>query len=143
MNGTCLRQWALLMLLALLLVRPTQALAHGGVPDGHKQTYTQVIGPYEVAVTLELPPMTPGVLFIDIFPMRDPGAAAITLRAAPQGQSFVAQEAAVVTFLPGPQGVYYTQLPIDQPGNWEVELMRDGVRGNGTTRIPYLGPVSS
>ena len=43
----------LIILLALGLVAPGRALAHGG-HTGPMQTFTQQFGPYEIAITVEI-----------------------------------------------------------------------------------------
>lgn len=131
-----IRRLALLVLIGVL-VFPAIASAHGGVADGHTQTFTQVLGPYELAITLGTPTTGAGPLLIDILPQRDPVPRTITLRAALRGQSFEGKPVATVEPLVGPQGVYYTQLEVDQPGAWELDVSTEGADGVGHARIPF------
>jgi hypothetical protein len=124
------------VLLCLLGRVPQTAFAHGGVVEGPQRTYTQAIGPYELTVTVETPLSVPATLFIDVVPRDDIGAATITLRAAPRGLSFDQAPSTQITTRPGPQGVYSAQLPLDRPGDWELELQIEGERGGGVASIP-------
>ena len=80
---------AFLSLLILLFGAglPGLALAHGG-HTGPSQTFTQDLGPYEVAITIEIPSGAPAPLYLNVAPQRDMGGATLRFRAAPRGQSF-------------------------------------------------------
>lgn len=135
-----LRQLRLYLLICaavgVALLAPGGALAHGG-HSGPNQTVTQAVGPYELSVTIEMPPSTPAPLYLDIVPQSDIGDAKIELRAAPRGQSFASAPVALVEGPPGPQGVYLTELQVDRPGDWELEVRIDGAKGSGAARIPF------
>ena len=97
-------QFALLILIMVLaLAAPALALAHGG-HAGPSQTFTQAIGPYELAITIEIPSAAPAPLYLDILPQSDIGGARLSFRTAPRGQSFdgtpVAQVQGVAGLLP-------------------------------------------
>jgi len=47
---------ALLIVLLAAVLAPSRALAHGGHGPATLQTFTQTVGPYDLAVTVELPP---------------------------------------------------------------------------------------
>ncbi len=72
----------------LLLLVPTRAFAHGGHGPASTQTFTQAVGPYELAVTVEMPFVVPSTVYLTTVPQNDIGEATITYRAAPRGQSF-------------------------------------------------------
>lgn len=127
---------ALLAAALLAFLAPVVAYAHGG-HVGPSQTFTQAVGPYELAVTLELPPSAPATLYIDIAPPANIGATTIELRAAPRGQSFDNAPATQVQTIAGPQGLYFTQLDVDRIGDWELEVRVDGAGGDGVARIPF------
>ncbi|HMO57220.1 MAG TPA: hypothetical protein PKC19_07690 [Roseiflexaceae bacterium] len=122
--------------IAPALFFPHAVHAHGGAIEGPQQVYTQAIGPYEITTIVELPPSTPALLLVDIVPRDDIGEATILLRVTPRGYSFDQAPSTQITTVPGPQGVYSTQLPVDQSGEWELELQIEGARGSGIARIP-------
>jgi hypothetical protein len=124
------------VLVCLMGLAPQTAYAHGGVVEGPQRTYLQAIGPYELTVTVEIPLSVPAILFVDIVPRDDVGAATITLRAAPRGLPFDQAPSTQIATRPGPQDVYFAQLPLDRPGDWELELRVEGERGSGEARIP-------
>src|SRR5436190_15941506 len=103
----------LIAILALVLVVPGRALAHGG-HTGPMQTFTQQLGPYEIAITVEIPPTTPSPLYLDIAPQQDMAGATMQFRVAPRGQSFDGAPLAEVQGTAGPQGVYFIQLYVDR-----------------------------
>ncbi len=79
---------ALLTIVAVLVgFVPGLALAHGG-HTGPTQTFTQAIGPYELAITVEIPSGAPAPLYLDIAPQQDMAGATMRFRAAPRDQSF-------------------------------------------------------
>jgi hypothetical protein len=120
----------------LVLLVPARAMAHAG-HSGPMQTYTQAVGPYDLAITIEIPPSVPSPLYLDIFPQSDIGGTTIELRAVPRSQSFANAPVAQVNGLSGPQGAYYTQLQVDRDGDWDLEVRASGPRGSGVARIPF------
>src|SRR5512145_2394501 len=77
----------LIALLTLAVALPGRALAHGG-HTGPMQTFTQQFGPYEVAITVEIPSSTPSPLYLDIAPLQDMDGVTMRFRVAPRGQPF-------------------------------------------------------
>lgn len=130
--------WPRLLALALLaaLLLPASARAHGD-NTGPVQTYTQAVGPYELAVTLELPASTPGTVFIDVLPQVPVDGATMQFRAAPRGQGFDRAQAVELEGLAGPPTTYLTDLPVDRDGDWELEVRIDGPSGAGVATIPF------
>ena len=141
-----IRRVALFILtLAAALGAPALALAHGG-HAGPMQTFTQAVGPYELAITIEIPSAAPAPLYLDILPQSDIGGATMAFRVVPRGQSFDNAPVAQVQGISGPQGMYYTQLDIDRLGDWELEARVDGPQGAGVARIPFTieaAPIAS
>ncbi len=131
------RAWAgsLLSVLLLTLALPGGALAHGG-NTGPIQMYTQAVGPYELGVLLEMPGATPGTLYIDLYPQGAFDGVTVRLRAAPRGQPFDGRPEAVVNAAPQ-VAIYYTQLGVDQAGDWDLEVRAEGPQGSGRTLIPF------
>ncbi len=125
----------LIAVLALVLVVPGSALAHGG-HAGPMQTFTQEFGPYEVAITIEIPPTTPSPLYLDIAPQQDMAGVTMRFRVAPRGQSFDGAPVAEVQGNAGVQGVYFSQLDVDRFGDWDLEARISGPKGGGVARIP-------
>src|SRR5690348_4663222 len=104
------------LLLALLVLAagiPGSALAHGG-HTGPMQTFTQEFGPYEVAITVEIPPSTPSPLYLDIAPQQDMNGVTMRFRVAPRGQPFDSSPVAELQGTAGQQGIYFTQLNVDR-----------------------------
>jgi hypothetical protein len=126
----------LIAMLALLLVVPGRALAHGG-HTGPMQTFTQQFGPYEIAITIEIPPTSPSPLYLDIAPQQDMAGVTMRFRVAPRGQSFDAAPVAELQGTAGPQGVYLSQLDVDRFGDWDLEVRVSGPKGGGVARIPF------
>jgi hypothetical protein len=120
-----------------LVLWPAHAMAHAG-HSGPLQTYTQSVGPYELAITIEMPPSVPAPLYLDITPQTDIGGTTITFRAVPRGQSFANAPSAQVNGIAGPQGIYYTELQVDRAGDWDLEVRTSGPRGSGVARIPFM-----
>ena len=123
----------LALLLALLPFAP--ALAHG-THTGGAQTFTQAVGPYELAVTLEntVTP-TPAPLYLTVAPLQPLGDAVVELRAAPRGQPFAAP--LDVGGVPDPLGRFYAEVQLDRGGDWELEVRARGAKGAGVARIPF------
>jgi hypothetical protein len=127
---------ALLLALLLALLAPPMASAHVG-DSGPIQTITQAVGPYELAITFELPPATPAPLFLSISSREDLGGALLTLRAAPRGLSLTNAPAVETATIPGTPAVYKAQVDVDRPGDWDLEVRADGPRGAGSAVIPF------
>jgi len=125
----------LVAILALVLCVPRSALAHGG-HAGPMQTFTQEFGPYEVAITVEIPPTTPSPLYLDIAPQQDMTGVIMRFRVAPRGQPFDGAPVAEVQGNAGSQGVYFSQLEVDRFGDWDLEVRVSGPNGGGVARIP-------
>jgi hypothetical protein len=126
----------LIALLMLAVALPGRALAHGG-HTGPMQTFTQQFGPYEVAITVEIPPSTPSPLYLDIAPQQDMEGVTMRFRVAPRGQPFEGAPVAEVLGNAGQQGVYLTQLDVDRFGDWDLEASINGPKGGGTARMPF------
>jgi hypothetical protein len=124
-----------LLLAVLALLLPARALAHGGIV-GAPLTFTQAVGPYELAITVEIPQSAPAPLYLTITPPPQTGDVTIALRAAPRGQSFANAPAAEVRTNP-PQPSYNAQLEVDRAGDWDLEVHVTGPCGSGTVRIPF------
>ncbi|KAB8141520.1 hypothetical protein F8S13_19140 [Chloroflexia bacterium SDU3-3] len=125
----------LALLLALLGAGSAQAHGKHSSPI---QTFTQMVGPYEIGVTVELPPATPAPITLDVEVPKDIGAATIVLRAAPRGQPFSdANRAEVATAATGEQPIYNATLNLDRPGDWELEIVAKGAKGEGMARVPF------
>jgi hypothetical protein len=135
MPQRALNRALLVATLALLLILPGRALAHGG-HTGPTQTFTQDFGPYEVAITVEIPPTTPSPLYLNIVPQQDMQGVTMRFRVAPRGQSFDGAPVAEVQGTPGSQGVYFSQLDVDHFGDWDLEARVNGPLGGGLARIP-------
>jgi hypothetical protein len=127
---------ALFLVAGALLFLPAAASAHVG-DGGPIQTVTQAVGPYELAVTFELPPAVPAPLFVSIAAREDLGGARFSLRAAPRGGALADAEVVEVATVPGTPLVYKAQLALDRPGAWDLELRAEGPLGAGVTRIPF------
>src|SRR5215210_7291732 len=131
-----LRSRALLIaVLALVLLGPGRALAHGG-HTGPMQTFTQQFGPYEIAITVEIPPTTPAPLYLDIAPQQDMAGVTMRFRIAPRGQHFDGAPVAELQGTAGTQGIYFSQLDVDRFGDWDLEARISGPKGGGVARIP-------
>jgi hypothetical protein len=131
-----LKRALLIAMLALVLAVPGYALAHGG-HTGPMQTFTQQFGPYEIAITVEIPPTTPSPLYLDIAPQQDMAGVTMRFRAVPRGQSFDGAPVAEVQGNAGPQGIYFSQLDVDRFGDWDLEARVSGPQGGGVALIPF------
>jgi hypothetical protein len=136
MPGRVLNGALVILILGLAMALPGSALAHGG-HTGPMQTYTQQLGSYEVAITVEIPPSTPAPLYLDIAPQQDMDGVTMRFRAVPRGQSFDGAPATELRGNAGPQGVYFAQLDVDRFGDWELEASVSGPKGGGSARIPF------
>jgi hypothetical protein len=132
----------------LLLLVPTQVFAHGGHGPASTQTFTQAVGPYELAVTVEMPFVVPSTVYLTAVPQNDIGDATITYRAAPRGQSFEGAPTAQVKSIPGVSSLYYSDFQVDRAGDWDIEVRVQGAKGSGVARLPIsivvqpLSPLS-
>lgn len=125
-----------LLILTIAVLAPAQSIqAHGGHVS-QNQTFTQEIGPYELAITIELPPAVPSPLYINLTPQDDFSQAQVTFRAVPRGFPLDQARSVDVRDQPGTQ-VYYTQLDADRAGDWELFVEVQGPRGRGQARIPF------
>src|SRR5215213_10456661 len=121
-----LRNRALLIaVLALVLLGPGRALAHGG-HTGPMQTFTQQFGPYEIAITVEIPATTPSPLYLDIAPQQDMAGVTMRFRVAPRGQPFDGRPVAEVQGTAGTQGFYFSQLDVGRFGGLDPEAHNSG-----------------
>lgn len=130
-----LRPLLLAALLAALPIAP--ALAHG-THAGAAQTFTQAVGPYELAITLEntVTP-TPAPLFLSVAPQQPLGDAVVSLRAAPRGQPLDTAADLALGSKPDALGRLYAEVPLDRGGDWELEVRARGALGAGVARIPF------
>src|SRR5215207_7981163 len=135
MSQRLLNRGLLIVILALVLVGPGRALAHGG-HTGPMQTFTQQFGPYEIAITVEIPPTTPSPLYLDIAPQQDMAGVTMRFLVAPRGQPFDGAPVAELQGTAGTQGMYYSQLDVDRFGDWDLEARVSGPKGGGVARIP-------
>src|SRR3954464_11842661 len=115
----------LIAFLALVLAVPRGALAHGG-HTGPMQTFTQEFGPYEGAITVEIPPTTPSPLYLDIMPQQDMAGVTMRFRVVPRGQPFDGAPVAELQGTAGTQGIYFSQLDVDRFGDWDLEARISG-----------------
>lgn len=129
--------WALLLTVLLVLSVPSQALAHGGHGPTAVQTFTQAVGPYELAITVEIPPSAPAPLYLTITPQSDVAGTTMTFRAAPRGLSFDGVPSVQVQGLAGQMGSYFSELTVDRDGDWDMEVQVTGPKGSGVARIPF------
>ncbi len=120
----------------LAVAIPGLALAHGG-HTGPSQTFTQNFGPYEVAITVEIPSGAPAPLYLNVAPLNDAEGVTMRFRTVPSGRSFDGAPVAEVQGMAGMQGIYYTELAVDRMGDWELEANISGPRGGGVARIPF------
>ena len=126
---------SLATLLSLLLIGG--AGAHGS-HSSPIQTFTQMVGPYEIGLTIEIPPAAPAPINIDIVVPQDMGEATLTMRTALRGQPFdQALPVEVKTLAGDTQPIYYAQVTIDRLGDWEIELQAAGAQGSGVALIPF------
>lgn len=125
--------FAVRLVLAVFLVStvalPGRAWAHGGGSEVF-QTFTQKVGPYEIALTLDMPPTAPAPLFIDIVPPPDLGEAMITLRAVPRGYARDDTPTVDVMTTAAAGTIYYAELAVDRLGDSDLIGRTD------CTRVP-------
>ena len=141
-----LSRWAhpahwLLPLLLMGLLLPSQVWAHSGHGPASTQTFTQTVGPYELAVTIESPFVVPSTVYLTAVPQYDFGEALITYRAVPRGQSFPAEPVAQVKTIPNTTILYYSEFQVDRDGDWDLEVTVEGPLGSGVARVPSRCPA--
>lgn len=135
-----------ILLLSILLatLTPSIAMAHGG-HISPIQTFTQSVGPYELAITVELPTAVPSPLYLVVTPQGEIGQTTLQIRAVPRGFPADDAIAAEVTTYPGTR-IYYSELSVDRAGDWELDVQASGPRGNGRARVPFtitLPPIAA
>jgi hypothetical protein len=133
-----------IMLAALLiaLLAPPRAFAHGGHQSAGMQTFTQTVGPYELAITVELPLSLPAPLYLTMVSQQGIAGTTITFRAAPRGHSFDGAPTAQVQGA-GIPSTYFSELPIDREGDWDIEVRASGPEGSGMARLPVTIAIQS
>jgi len=109
------RTFLALLLIALVLLLPSGAAAHGGAPSS-TQTFTQAIGPYKLAITTQIPQGAPAPLLLTIASQDGFGGATIALR----GQSFANAPAVQVRAANQPQPLYGEFFSMS--GEWDVDV---------------------
>lgn len=140
-NATRFRVVVVVLVFVACLV-PLSASAHGGLPEGPRQTYTQTVGRYELAVIIEAPPAVPAPLFVDIVPKHLMDPTMISLRVAPLGAALEATQATGVEVLPGEQGIFTSRLEVDRVGPWELEVSIAAPEGTSTALVPFTVTVA-
>jgi hypothetical protein len=127
--------FAILLALLLAVLMPPRTYAHGGHQSAGVQTFTQMVGPYELAITIELPLSVPAPLYLTLVSQQSLAGATITFRAAPRGYSFDGAPSAQVQGLNIPS-TYFSELPVDRVGDWDIEVHASGPAGSGVARLP-------
>ena len=137
MNHSRTNWLAFALAYVLAIISIGSASAHGN-HSSPIQNFTQMVGPYEISLTIEIPPTAPAPINIDVVVPTDIGAATVTMRATPRGQAFTDTNRTIVqTAAEGEQPIYNTTLAIDRTGDWEIELQASGAQGQGVARIPF------
>jgi hypothetical protein len=94
----------------------------------------QDVGPYQLAATLSAPTALPGTVSVQIAPQQSfSGAVAITLWLVPAGASLRTPPPAHVI---SARGTIVAQLPVADPGDYELALQASGQAGEGEARVP-------
>ncbi|QBD77026.1 hypothetical protein EPA93_13830 [Ktedonosporobacter rubrisoli] len=127
---------SLLIVCMALLGLPGTALAHGGPTNG-PQTYTQTVGPYEIATEVEPTMRVPGPLNLKITAHTDIKDGVLSLRAAPSNLPFTDSNRARVRLIAGQPGPYYVQLHVQEGGMWELELCLQNTPKKACSLIPF------
>ncbi|MDZ4720803.1 MAG: hypothetical protein SH847_20290 [Roseiflexaceae bacterium] len=130
-----MRVRVLLLSILLVALAPSVALAHGGHASPI-QTFTQSVGPYELAITVELPTAVPAPLYLVVTPQGEIEQTTIRIQAVPRGFPLEGAAVAEIKTYPGTR-VYYSELSADRDGEWELDLQASGPRGDGQARIPF------
>jgi hypothetical protein len=126
---------AILLALLLAALAPPRAFAHGGHQSAGMQTFTQMVGPYELAITVEFPLSVPAPLYLTLVSPQALTGTTITFRAAPRGLSLDDAPTAQVQGIDTPT-IYFSELPIDRVGDWDIEVQASGPAGSGVARLP-------
>ncbi len=124
-----------LILFMLIAIIPSNAEAHGGHLSPI-QSFTQLVGPYELTVTVEMPASVPGPLYLVVAPHGEIGEATIHIQAVPRGFPLNDAPVAEVKTFSGTQ-IYYTELVASRAGDWELDVQASGALGSGRARIPF------
>jgi hypothetical protein len=125
----------MLVVLLIALLAPARAFAHGGHQSAGTQTFTQMVGPYNLAITVELPLSVPAPLYLTLVSQQGLAGTTIAFRAAPRGYSFEGAPAAQVQGV-GTPSTYFSQVPIDRVGDWDIEVRASGPEGSGMALLP-------
>ncbi|MGB9753110.1 hypothetical protein [Roseiflexus castenholzii] len=129
------RRWLVAGALFALMALATVPSASAHVGDaGPVQTIVMDAGPYELAITMTIPPALPGPLLVDIAPDDEPFPETFEVRLTRYGSPFPEKPAALLTL--GSAISVTTRLDIDAPGDWEVEIVARGASGEGVMRLP-------
>jgi hypothetical protein len=126
----------LLVWVFLGLLFPPAVRAHGGHVSPI-QTFTQQVGPYELAITIELPTAVPAPLYLVITPQGAEEQLRMQFRAVPRGFPLDQSAVAEVQTYPGSK-IYYSELSADRGGDWELDVRVSGPRGDGQARVPFI-----
>jgi hypothetical protein len=121
-----------LVCVAVALLVPPTASAHDSGPAG--TMVVQHVGPYVFTATVTPPTTLPGAVSVQIAPQQSfSGVVVITVWLAPTGEPLpTAHPSRVISA----QGSVVTQLPITDPGTYELGLQASGQDGGGETRVP-------
>ena len=131
------KRWISLLVLALVMAAllPPRALAHGGHQSAGLQTFTQMVGPSELAITAEMPLSVPAPLYLTLVSQQSMAGVTVTFRAAPRGFSLDGAPSAQMQGVNNPS-TYFADLPIDRAGDWDIEVRASGPAGGGVARLP-------
>jgi len=139
-------RFILLLVAAIALLLPVPASAHGASPAGTPQTIVQGIGPYELAVTMQVPKTLPAPLAVQIAPEQQFGeAVTVALWVVPVGAPLPMPPTAQMVVTDATLAPAPTQIPLNHPGDYELALRVSGSRGGGEARLPLTAvtpPVS-
>src|SRR5262245_6133079 len=122
-------------MLLLAVLAPPQTFAHGGHQSAGMQTFTQMVGPYELSITAELPLSVPAPLYLTLVSQQSMAGTTITFRAAPRGYSFDGAPSAQMQGVNIPS-TYFGELSIDRVGDWDIEVRASGPEGSGVALLP-------
>lgn len=140
------RRSLLLFVAACALLVPVAVSAHGATPAGTPQTIVQGIGPYELAVTMQVPKTLPAPLAVQIAPEQQFGeAVTVALWVVPVGAPLPRSPTTQVSATDAALTPAPTQLPLNRSGDYELALRVSGPHGGGEARLPFTAsaqPVS-
>ena len=126
---------AIILILLLAVLAPPRTFAHGGHQSAGMQTFTQMVGSYELSITAELPLSVPAPLYLTLVSQQSMAGTTITFRAAPRGYSFDGAPSAQMQGVNIPS-TYFGELPIDRVGDWDIEVRASGPAGSGVALLP-------